>query len=175
MLTEIRSDVFRQGLVSFHKGLNVVLGDENATNSIGKSTLLMVVDFAFGGSSLLDYNKDLVHELNHHYYYFTFVFAGETCRFRRGTSEPELVYRCSKEFAPEDAMEVEGYRAFLKAAYEIGLEDITFRSLVSLYMRVWGKENHDVHRPLHIVKNQAASECVNNLIKTLTGTERLRR
>lgn len=33
-------------------------------------------------------------------------------------------------------------------------------------MRIWGKENHDVHRPLHIVKNQSASECVNNLIKT---------
>lgn len=166
MLIEIRSDVFRKGPVNFHEGLNVVLGDENATNSIGKSTLLMIVDFAFGGGSLLDYNKDLVYELNHHYYFFTFVFEGETCRFRRGTNDPDLVYRCSEDFLPEDAMVVEDYRAFLKAAYSIGLEDISFRSLVGLYMRVWGKENHDVHRPLHIVKNQSASECVNNLIKT---------
>lgn len=165
MLIEIRSDVFRKGQVKFHEGLNVVLGDENATNSIGKSSLLMIVDFAFGGGSLLEYNKDLVNELNHHYYFFTFDFKGEACRFRRGTNDPELVYRCSEDFNPEDAMDIESYRAFLKGAYAIGLEDISFRSLVGLYMRVWGKENHDVHRPLHIVKNQSASECVNNLIK----------
>lgn len=59
-LIEIRTDVFRKGPVKFHEGLNVVLGDENATNLIGKSTLLMIVDFAFGGGSLLEYNKDLV-------------------------------------------------------------------------------------------------------------------
>lgn len=69
MLIEIRADVFRKGPVVFGEGLNVVLGDENATNSIGKSSLLMVVDFAFGGSSLLDHNRDLVKELDHHYYF----------------------------------------------------------------------------------------------------------
>lgn len=173
-MIEIRSDVFRKGPVKFQEGLNVVLGDENATNSIGKSILLMIVDFAFGGGSLLEYNKDLVDELKHHYYFFTFVFEGETCRFRRGTNDPELVYRCSEDFTPEDAMDIEGYRAFLKAAYAIGLEDISFRSLVGLYMRIWGKENNDVHRPLHIVKNQSASECVNNLIKTFDRYEEIR-
>ena len=166
MLIEIRADVFRKGPVKFQEGLNVVLGDENATNSIGKSSLLMIIDFAFGGGSLLEYNKDLVDELGHHYYFFTFVFGGDTCRFRRGTNDPELVYRCSEDFILEGPMAIENYRAFLMAGYSIGLEDISFRSLVGLYMRVWGKENHDVHRPLHIVKNQSASECVNNLIKT---------
>lgn len=166
MLVEIRADVFRKGPIKFQEGLNVVLGDENATNSIGKSSLLMIVDFAFGGGSLLEYNKDLVDELTHHYYFFTFVFGGETYRFRRGTNDSELVYRCSEDFTPEDAVDIEDYRALLKAEYAIGLEDISFRSLVGLYLRVWGKENHDVHRPLHIVKNQSASECVNNLIKT---------
>lgn len=166
MLIEIRADVFRKGAVKFHEGLNVVLGDENATNSIGKSTLLMIVDFAFGGGSLLEYNKDLVDELKHHYYFFTFVFGGESYCFRRGTNDPELVYRCSEDFTPESALDIEEYRALLKSAYVIGLEDISFRSLVGLYMRIWGKENNDVHRPLHIVKGQSASECVNNLIKT---------
>lgn len=36
-------------VITFHKGLNVVLGDNKGTNSIGKSTLLMVIDFIFGG------------------------------------------------------------------------------------------------------------------------------
>lgn len=166
MLIEIRTDVFRKGFVRFHESLNVVLGDENATNSIGKSTLLMVVDFAFGGSSLLEYNKDLVYELNHHYYFFTFLFQGQNYFFRRGTNDPELVYRCSEDFTLGDAMDLEEYRALLKASYAIDLEDISFRALVGLYMRVWGKENHDVHRPLHTVKNQPSSECVNYLLKT---------
>ena len=166
MLVEVRADVFRKGPVRFQEGLNVVLGDENATNSIGKSSLLMVVDFAFGGSSLLDHNKDLVDELDHHYYFFTFKFEGEEFRFRRGTYDPELVYRCAADFTPEGAMTIEDYTAFLKGAYAIGLDDISFRSLVGLYMRVWGKENLDVHRPLHVVHNQAASDCVNNLVKT---------
>jgi uncharacterized protein YydD (DUF2326 family) len=43
-------------MVSFHSGLNVVQGDANAANSIGKSTMLMVVDFAFGGKDLLKHN-----------------------------------------------------------------------------------------------------------------------
>lgn len=66
MLREIRCEKFRTGVVTFHPGLNVVLGDENATNSIGKSTLLMLVDFVFGGSTLLEWNQDVVAELGHH-------------------------------------------------------------------------------------------------------------
>lgn len=166
MLVEIRSDVFLQGPVLFHRGLNVVLGDENATNSIGKSTLLMVIDFAFGGGSLLEHNKDLVPELGDHYYFFSFEFDGEIYRFRRGTNEPALVYGCAADFTPEAAMLLEDYTAFLKSSYNIELQDITFRSLVGLYMRIWGKENLDVHHPLHLVRPQAASECVNNLLKT---------
>ena len=63
MLREIRCEKFRTRVVPFHPGLNVVLGDDNATNSIGKSTLLMLVDFVFGGSTLLEWNKDVVAEL----------------------------------------------------------------------------------------------------------------
>lgn len=47
MLVEVRCDKFREKSIKFHKGLNVVLGDEKATNSIGKSSLLMVLDFIF--------------------------------------------------------------------------------------------------------------------------------
>lgn len=49
MLVEIRCDKFKKKVITFHKGLNVVLGDNKGTNSIGKSTLLMVIDFIFGG------------------------------------------------------------------------------------------------------------------------------
>lgn len=166
MLYEIRSDVFRTKYIRFHRGLNVVLGDENATNSIGKSTLLMVVDFAYGGSALLQHNNDIVQELGHHDYIFTFQFGGDAYRFQRGTYEPDLVYKCSEDYESESPISLEEYTAFLKEAYGVDLSDISFRALVGLYVRVWGKENLTVDRPLHMVQAQSAKECVNNIIKT---------
>ena len=166
MLVEIRCDQFRTESISFHKGLNVVLGDENATNSIGKSTLLMVIDFAYGGNSLLTHNKDLVEELGHHDYWISFVFDGETYRFRRGTYQPDIVYKCSVDYEPMTTINTEEYTAFLKAAYGINIEDISFRTFVGLYLRVWGKDNLNVHKPLHIVQTMSGKDCVNNLVKT---------
>lgn len=166
MLIEIRCDKFRTESIPFHKGLNVVLGDENATNSIGKSSLLMVIDFAYGGSSLLTHNKDIVEQLGHHDYFISFEFDGETYRFRRGTYQPDIIYKCGIDYEPITTITIEEYTSFLKAAYGINIEDITFRSFVGLYLRVWGKDNLNVHKPLHIVQTMPGKYCVNNLIKT---------
>ena len=165
MLIEIKSSVFRERSIRFHPGLNVVLGDENATNSIGKSTLLLVVDFSLGGNTLLEHNTDLVDELGHHDYIFTFEFDGELYRFRRGTLEPDLVFRVDDD-GESESMRLEAYTSFLSQAYAVQLPDISFRSLVSLFVRVWGKENLDVRRPLHVVQNQSTKACIENLIKT---------
>jgi hypothetical protein len=166
MLIEIRSDKLRTGHITFHNGLNVILGDDNATNSIGKSSLLMVIDFVFGGNTFVERNKDVVQELGHHDYYFAFLFDDETYRFRRGTDTADTIYRCDAEYDVVGPITLEEYTTFLKAAYQIAIDDITFRSLVGLYLRVWGKENLDVHRPLHMFSSQPNRECVNNLIKT---------
>lgn len=85
MLVELHCDKFREKTISFHAGLNVVLGDSVATNSIGKSTLLMIIDFIFGGDSFIEHNKDTVNELGHHDYYFSFKFGASDFRFKRGT------------------------------------------------------------------------------------------
>ncbi len=166
MLTEVRCDKFRTDRIPFRPGLNVVLGDENGTNSIGKSTLLMVIDFAFGGNSLLKHNIDLVAELGDHDYFFSFTFNRELMRFRRGTFQPDLVYKCSEDYQPTTPIPIEEYTAILKAAYGIQLEEISFRSLVGLYFRVWGKDNLSVQKPLHVVQVKPGRECVDNLIKT---------
>ena len=55
MLVEVQCDKFiKNGQIRepirFHTGLNAVLGDDNGSNSIGKSTFLMILDFVFGGS-----------------------------------------------------------------------------------------------------------------------------
>lgn len=166
MLIEVRSSKFRNGPIEFGAGLNVVLGDDNATNSIGKSSLLMVIDFAFGGDSILEHNKDIVTELGHHDYFMSFALGDEIHRFCRGTAQPDLVYPCDAEFNIQDPVDIDDFRSFLKTSYLLTDKKLSFRNLVSLYSRIWGKSNLDVHRPLHVVPNQSAKECVDVLLKT---------
>ncbi len=174
MLTEIRCDKFKEKSIEFHSGLNVVLGDSVATNSIGKSTLLMVLDFVYGGESFLEHNKDVVEELGHHEYFFSFDFGANRFYFRRGTFTPDLVYKCDKGYQELEPLSIEDYTAFLKESYSIGDVDLSFRSTVSLFSRVWGKENLDVKHPLHSFKSQKPSDCVTNTIKLFKKYEPIR-
>lgn len=174
MLIEIRSDKFRTNQIEFHAGLNVILGDTNATNSIGKSTMLMVIDFAFGGGDLLEHNSDVVQELGHHDYRFAFRFEDEVHRFCRDTSQPHIVYNCGPDFELGSPMSLDDYTSFLRAAYAVELPDLSFRNLVGLYTRVWGKENDNPSKPLHIVPNKSGEECVDTLIKTFDRYAALR-
>lgn len=165
MLIELRSDKFREKSVTFHSGLNVVIGDEKATNSIGKSSILMVIDFVFGGDSLLDHNDGIVEKLGDHDYFFKFIFNGKDYYFRRGTYKPDLVYTCNEKFEEDEPLSISEYRVFLKSAYSLDDLDLTFRSMVSLFSRIWGKDNIDVKQPLHGFKNQKSSECIDNILK----------
>lgn len=165
MLIEVRCEQFREKVIPFHSGLNVVLGDNVATNSIGKSTLLMVLDFVFGGETFLDHNKDVVYELGQHDYNFSFKFKDKSYYFRRGTYKPDLVYLCNKLYEDEAPLSIEDYKAFLKSSYSLEDIDLTFRSITSLFSRVWGKENLDVKHPLHSFKRQNSSDCITNIIK----------
>jgi len=166
MLHEIRCEKFRTRVVKFHPGLNVVLGDDNATNSIGKSTLLMLVDFAFGGSTFLEWNKDVVAELGHHHYDFAFEFDGELYRFRRETITPETVYVCDADYKVLSAVQLDEFNVFLKNAYGLSQPSQTFRAAVGLHLRVWGKTNLIPEEPLHVFPKQRDKDCIDNLIKT---------
>ena len=174
MLIEIRCEKFRESVITFYHGLNVVLGDKVATNSIGKSTLLMIIDFVYGGNSFLDHNKDVVYELGDHDYFFSFEFAGNSFNFRRGTYTPELVYLCDNEYHEVEPMSIDEYTAFLKASYSIEDMELSFRSVVSLFSRVWGKENLDVKHPLHSFKSQRSSDCITNTIKIFKKYESIK-
>ena len=67
MLTEIYCDKFKTGgkdgitrdPITFSAGLNIVEGDDNGSNSIGKSTFLMAIDFCFGVNDYVNVLKDL--------------------------------------------------------------------------------------------------------------------
>lgn len=165
MLTEVRCDKFREKIIKFHSGMNVVLGDSVASNSIGKSTLLMVLDFIFAGNSFLEYNKDVVSELGDHDYYFSFKFIDRNYFFRRGTDKADLIYECNENYKEITPISIEDYRTFLKTKYSLNDIELTFRSITSLFSRIWGKENIDVKHPLHNFKNQPPADSITNAIK----------
>lgn len=165
MLIEIRCDKFKVEKIEFGPGLNVVLGDEVASNSIGKSTLLMILDFAFGGNTFLSYNADVTKELGHHCYYFVFEFSGKKHVFMRNTNSDNLVFKCNKDFQESDPIHLNDYTKLLKQLYGLDDLELSFRSIVSLYTRVWGKDNRDTKQPFHVNKNQRSAECIDNVIK----------
>lgn len=86
MLTEIKSEVFAEKAVIFHEGLNVILGDSTASNSIGKSTMLMIIDYVFGGDTYIKNNHDAIEKLGDHSFQFSFCFDGEMLYFARSTN-----------------------------------------------------------------------------------------
>ena len=74
MLEEIKCEKFKQKSISFKQGLNVVLGTNNGSNSIGKSTLLMIIDFVFGGDDYIYRCKEVRDAIGDHTIYFKFKF-----------------------------------------------------------------------------------------------------
>jgi len=165
MLIEVRCDLFREKVIAFHPGLNVVLGDEQATNSIGKSTMLMVIDFIFGGGTFLDHNSDVIEELGHHSYKFCFDFDGSRYYFERETYDEKIIHACNKDYTRKQAMTIAEYCEFLSKKYKTSSLLMTFRSIISPYSRVWGRESLDVKNPLSAAKNQPELAAIDNLIK----------
>lgn len=165
MLKEIKCNIFREKTIYFHKGLNVVLGDNEATNSIGKSTLLMIVDFIFGGNTYCKHNLDVMKELGDHEFMFCFLFENKKFKFMRSTNKPDTIYKCDDLYRIVDSMKLKQYTLFLKEKYKINCMDVSFRTVVSLYSRIWGKKNYDVKRPLHSFSSDKNEDTIINLIK----------
>ncbi|OFD90562.1 hypothetical protein BWGOE13_55290 [Bacillus mycoides] len=165
MLERIKSAIFAEGVIEFHEGLNVVLGDNKGSNSIGKSTLLMIIDFVFGGNTYISHNSDVVAKLGHHEFGFTFKFNKTEYHFVRGTEDSDVVYKSNNKYEKLHEIKVNDFTKKLKHLYELESDKLTFRAAVSTYSRVWGKENNNVKKPLHSFAQENFSQTVTNLIK----------
>lgn len=116
MLKEIYCDKFKKKIIKFHNGLNVVLGDEIASNSIGKSTMLLAIDFAFGGSTYAK-QENIIRNVGHHTLKFTFVFNNKKYYFSRSTNSENNVIVYNEPWNKETEISKEKYNEFLKSQY----------------------------------------------------------
>ena len=162
MLREIRCNKFHQRAIQFHNGLNVVLGAEDALNSIGKSTALLAIDFAFGGNSYV--NDDLKENVGDHIVEFSFQFGNDIYYFSRSTDNIEMVNKCDSSYRPVEIWKKEQYAQWLKEKYGCGNTSISFREIVSLYSRIYGKGNATENKPLNIVSEETKSKAIRRLL-----------
>ena len=102
MLTYISSPNIVDGRIDFDEGLNVVLGSNTGTNSIGKSSLLLLIDFAFGGDSFFKSEANFVNFIGDIELTFGLKFNSIENQYKRSTKSPEMLKKlvkgnCKKE------------------------------------------------------------------------------
>lgn len=165
MLKTIECDKFTETPIVFHKGLNTIVGDDIASNSIGKSNMLMIIDFIFGGSDYIKRNTDTVKNLGEHLFKFSFEFEDETLYFSRDTQSYDNINICDKDYNIIKTIKTEGYLNLLKTKYNITNDDLSFRSILSLYFRIYGRENLNERKPLQLFNKQKESDAITILVK----------
>lgn len=156
MLTRLWSPAFHRNgeprpVITMHAGVNIVEGADQAQNSIGKSTLLQIIDFIYAGNDFL--NSDAVRlpqAVGHHAIHFTLRLNGTEHHFVRATDRPGFVTRYSDpnwREAVED-LSLGDYQQFLLDEYGLGETGGTWRELVGRFSRVDERDMALLDRPL---------------------------
>ncbi len=173
MLVEVRCDKFISNgkvrePIRFHAGLNAVLGDDNGSNSIGKSTFLMILDFVFGGSDYVKKCVDVQENVKEHTICFAFNFGGQMYYFSRNTVDYNNVLKCNAEYQAlpdEEPLSLQKYGDFLCEQYALTAEGITWRGAIARFIRVYKRDTLDEERPLRSSKDEKTSDAIKGYMR----------
>ena len=173
MLKRIQCDEFKtfsgeiRPPIEFHKGLNAVIGNESGTNSVGKSTFLMILDFVFGGDDYIRKSKEVHKNILPHQIRFEFEFEGQSFYFYRATDDYRAVFRCNREYKPlEDGeMTVAQYCDFLAGKYGLVSDGLTFRGAVSRFIRVDRRETMKEDKPFQSAERETDAAAILGMLK----------
>ena len=170
MLIEIRCDKFMDSgkvrpPIKFEKGLNTILGASRASNSIGKSTFLMIIDFVFGGKDYVTLNNDVERNIGIHEIKFTFQFGENTYYFSRSTGDHTKVMECNEKYEPVKEITLDTYCNFLSLQYGMQNLGASFRELVSGFFRIYGRYNYDERHPLKAHQNDTMETGIRRMLQ----------
>ncbi|BCZ48466.1 hypothetical protein psyc5s11_45330 [Clostridium gelidum] len=165
MLKQIICDKFAQQQINFHYGLNAIVGDDIASNSIGKSTMLMIIDFVFGGEDYIKKNHDVIDNLGHHMFKFSFIFNDSELFFIRTTNEYKFVSICNEKFEVQKIIKLDNFTKLLQGKYKAELEELSFRNIIGRYFRVYGKENLNERKPIQYFEKEITHKSIIALLK----------
>jgi len=156
VLIEIRCDKFLDNGVirdpiTFKPGLNAIVGDSEKSNSIGKSTMLMIIDFCFGGDDYTTKEADTINHVGNHTIFFTFKFKGQKYYYSRSTNNPKIIYEYydSDYTREKKKIHYESFKKDLLHQYELDDLGLTFRQIVGRFFRIYNRKTHNEMRPLN--------------------------
>ena len=170
MLIEICCDKFMDGgevrpPIKFEKGLNTILGASRASNSIGKSTFLMVIDFVFGGKDYVTLNNDVERNIGIHEIKFAFQFGKDMYYFSRSTGDHTKVIECNEKYEPINEITLDTYCNFLLLQYGMQNLGASFRELISGFFRIYGRYNYDEKHPLKAHQNDTMEAGIRRMLQ----------
>ena len=170
MLIEICCDKFNQNGVMrdpirFHPGLNVILGTSSGTNSIGKSTLLMIIDFVFGGRDYTSICTDVQKNVGVHVIKWKFQFDGEVYAFSRSTGNIFEVNICDDDYKIKAQISLDSYCDFLVDKYKLSDNNATLRELIGLFFRIYRRPTLDEKYPLTMAPRETLEKGISRLLK----------
>ena len=162
VLRRIWSDQFRKRdeqrpPIEFKPGLNTVRGGQGAENSIGKSTLLSIVDFVFGGQEFLESSVIAVGP-GHHIIHFDFQFGEETLHFSRDTEDFGYVqtHIDADHRQYGERISLDAFRQLLKEKYQLDSVDAGFHDITKRFFRIHGHGTAFPHQPLRFDTEEPA-------------------
>jgi len=167
MLRSIECDKFPEThrIITFEPGLNSVIGTEEGSNAIGKSTFLRIIDFAFGGSCYLD-EEEIEREIGPHELYFSFIFGDNSpLYFCRKTDDPDNVISCDKEKHIIETMPIAKYQRTLMDNYGAARFGISLNDISEHFFRIYRRMNVLEQYPLSIKPTERPETTVNFLIR----------
>lgn len=149
MLVEIQSDAFKgkyiqDGKITFHKGLNTIVANESTNNSTGKSSFLLAIDFAFGGSTYVTGGGKIIENIGHHVVNFAFEFKGKKVYYSRSTEDLNNVSVCDNGYSVIYTISLKEFQKRLAENYGFEDESLTFRGAVSPYFRISHKSSKNL-------------------------------
>ena len=173
MLVEVWCDKFISNgkvrePIRFHAGLNAVLGDDNGSNSIGKSTFLMILDFVFGGTDYVKKCTDVQENVKGHTIFFTFDFDGQRFYFSRNTVDYNKVMQCNSEhqtLTDKKPISLQKYGEFLCKKYGLSAEGTTWRGAIARFIRVYKRDTLDEERPLRSSKDETSADAIKGYMR----------
>lgn len=154
-----------RGKIEFFSELNICLGEDNAENSIGKSTFLFAVDFCFGGDSYCS-QKELLKEVGNHKINFCLEFDNEPYYFSRSTENSKEVAVCDEHFNIMKKITDVDFKNFLLEKYNLAETGLSFRQAVTSFIRIFGKESSEIKNIVGVEgHNGGKTGILRNLIK----------
>ena len=154
-----------RGKIEFFSELNICLGEDNAENSIGKSTFLFAVDFCFGGDSYCS-QKELLKEVGNHKINFCLEFDNEPYYFSRSTENSKEVAVCDEHFNITKKISDVDFKDFLLEKYNLAETGLSFRQAVTSFIRIFGKESSEIKNIVGVEgHNGGKTGILRNLIK----------